>query len=98
MDTRSRSASYANVARYTTSSNSGIAPRRRIGDRYVRHVAPSVLVARYSALVVHEPATLPLNMAQYSPRAGIHCTSRCHGNTPGCESEILDGDDPDISS
>src|SRR5687768_14500018 len=98
IDTRSRCGSYENVARYTTSSSSGIAPRRSTGDGYVRHVWPSGLVARKSASVVHDPATFPLNIAQYSPSDAIHCTSMCHGKSPGCEIDTATGADHDRPS
>src|SRR5687768_2747713 len=75
------------------SASSGMAPRRRTGDGNVFHDTPSVLVAMYTASVVHDPDALPLKSAQYCRSDGIHCTSMCHGYTPPCVSETVSGDD-----
>jgi hypothetical protein len=51
-DTTSRCGSYTNVARYTMSANSGIAPRRRIGEP--RLPRDTIRLVNQSASVVHD--------------------------------------------
>src|SRR5512140_2059922 len=81
--TWSDGASYAKVARYTTSWNSGMAPAVSTGVGSVFHVTPSGLVARKTAFVAQVPGAFTGNTAQNSLRSGIHCASMCQANCPG---------------
>src|SRR3954462_13604338 len=80
------------------SANAETVPRTRIGPGPTVQWTPSVLVAKWSSGVVHDPGIFTLYTAQNSPFDATHCTSMCQAKAFSSKRSVATGFDQLIPS